>query len=193
MRRPGRDAPIGEDRRRKHFTRQRFAILGTGARMHIIRFGFAAIVAASLAACSATPETGQGAKENTGTLLGALAGGLIGSQFGGGTGERVAAGLAGAAIGGLIGNRIGAGMDDEDKQRAYAAQMQALEGGRSGTAVAWKNPDSGRYGSVVPGPAYQSNGQQCRQYTHTIYISGRPEVARGTACRNPDGTWTAVG
>jgi surface antigen len=193
MCRPGRKAPIGEDRRRKQFTRQRIAILGTGARMRIIRFGIAALVAASMAACSATPETGQGAKENTGTLLGALGGALIGSQFGGGTGERVAAGLAGAAIGGLIGNRIGAGMDDEDKQRAYAAQMQALEGGRSGTAVAWKNPDSGRYGSVVPGPAYQSNGQQCRQYTHTIYISGRPEVARGTACRNPDGTWTAVG
>jgi surface antigen len=161
--------------------------------MHIIRLSTAAIIAISLAAYSATPETGQGAKENTGTLVGAVAGGLIGSQFGGGTGERLAAGLAGAAIGGLIGNRIGAGMDDEDKQRAYAAQMAALERGRSGTAVAWKNPDSGRYGSVVPGPAYQSNGQQCRQYTHTIYINGRPEVARGTACRNPDGTWTAVG
>jgi surface antigen len=165
--------------------------------MHIVRFGMAAILAtilaASLAACSATPETGQGAKENTGTLLGALGGALIGSQFGGGPGERAAAGLAGAAIGGLIGNRIGANMDDDDKQRAYAAQMQALESGRSGTTVGWKNPDSGRYGSVVPGPAYQSNGQQCRQYTHTIYISGRPEVARGTACRNPDGTWTAVG
>ncbi len=80
-----------------------------------------------MAACSATPETGQGAKENTGTLLGALGGALIGSQFGGGPGERAAAGLAGAAIGGLIGNRIGANMDDDDKQRAYAAQMQALE------------------------------------------------------------------
>jgi surface antigen len=84
-------------------------------------------------------------------------------------------------------------MDDDDKQRAYAAQMQALESGKSGTAVAWKNPDSGRYGSVVPGPAYQTNGQQCRPYTHTIYIDGRPQVARGNACRNPDGTWTAVG
>ncbi len=168
------------------------ALLGTVAKMHITRFGVAVLVAVLTAACSATPETGQGAKENTGTLMGALAGGLIGSQFGGGTGERLAAGVAGAAIGGLIGNRIGASMDDEDKQRAYAAQMQALENGRSGTAVAWKNPDSGRYGSVVPGPAYQANGQQCRQYTHTIYIDGRPQVARGSACRNPDGTWTAI-
>src|ERR1700681_3238886 len=156
--------------------------------MQIARLSAAAIIAISVAACAATPETGQGAKENTGTLVGAVAGGLIGSQFGGGTGERLAAGVAGAAIGGMIGNRIGAGMDDEDKQRAYAAQVQALESGRSGAAGAWKNPDSGRYGSVVPGPAYQSNGMQCRQFTHTVYIDGRPEVARGNACRNPDGT-----
>jgi surface antigen len=160
--------------------------------MHIVRIGAAAAIAVSLAACAATPETGQGAKENTGTLVGAVAGGLIGSQFGGGTGERVAAGLAGAAIGGLIGNRIGASMDDDDKRRAYAAQMQALESGRSGVAVAWRNPDSGRYGQVTPGAAYQANGLQCRPYTHTIYIDGQPQVARGSACRNPDGTWTAV-
>ena len=44
---------------------------------------------------------------------------------------KLAAGVAGAAIGGLIGNRIGASMDEEDKRRAYAAQMQALESGRS--------------------------------------------------------------
>ncbi len=163
-----------------------------GDLMHIGRLGAAALFALSLAACSGTPETGQGPKENTGTLVGALTGGLIGAQFGGGTGEHIAAGLAGAAIGGLIGNRIGASMDDEDKRRAYAAQVQALENGRSGAPVAWKNPDSGRYGTIVPGPAYQSNGLQCRPYTHTIYIDGRPQVARGSACRNPDGTWTAV-
>jgi surface antigen len=158
-----------------------------------VHLGIAAIVALSLAACAATPETGQGAKENTGTLLGAIAGGVIGSQFGGGTGEHIAAGLAGAAIGGMIGNRIGASMDEEDKRLAYAAQVQALESGRSGAAVPWRNPDSGRYGSVVPGPAYQSNGLQCRPYTHTIYVDGQPQVARGNACRNPDGTWTVVG
>ena len=89
--------------------------------MSFVRLGAAAFVALWVAACAGTPETGQGPKENTGTLVGAVAGGLIGSQFGGGTGERIAAGLAGAAIGGLIGNRIGAGMDDDDKRRAYAA------------------------------------------------------------------------
>ena len=43
----------------------------------------------------------------------------------------------------MLGNRIGAAMDDEDKRRAYAAQVQALESGPSGAPVAWRNPDSG--------------------------------------------------
>jgi surface antigen len=154
----------------------------------ILVVAFAGLV---LAACAGNPETGAGPKENTGTLVGAVGGALIGSQIGGDTGERVAATVAGAAVGGLIGNRIGAAMDDEDKQRAYAAQVQALESGQSGAPVAWRNPDSGRYGSVVPGPAYQAHETRCRQYTHTIYIDGKPQTARGAACRNPDGTWTA--
>jgi surface antigen len=152
-----------------------------------------ALAGAAVAACAGNPQTGTGPRENTGTLVGGVTGALIGSQIGGGTGERVAAAVAGAAIGGLIGNRIGAAMDDEDKQRAYEAQMQALEAGPSGAPVAWRNPDSGHYGSIVPGPAFDQRGTKCRQFTHTIYIGGRPETARGTACRNSDGTWTAVG
>ncbi len=160
--------------------------------MHL-RITALALIGATLAACAGNPETGAGPRENTGTLVGSIAGATIGSQFGGGTGERVAAGVAGAVVGGMIGNRIGAAMDDEDKQRAYAAQMQALESGPSGAPVAWRNPNSGRYGSIVPGPAYDSQGTKCRQYTHTIYIDGRPQTARGTACRGPDGTWNPVG
>ena len=70
--------------------------------MFVVRLIAAASVATSLAACAGTPETGQGPRENTGTLVGALAGGVIGSQFGSGTAERIAAGIGGAAIGGLM-------------------------------------------------------------------------------------------
>ena len=161
--------------------------------MKLLRITATLAVTLALAACAGDPVTGTGPKENTGTLVGALGGALIGSQIGGGPGERIAAGLAGAAIGGLLGNRIGAAMDDEDKKRAYVAQVDALERGPTGTPVAWRNPDSGRYGSVVPGPEYRSQaGGPCRQYTHTIYIDGRPQTARGAACRNPDGTWQPV-
>jgi surface antigen len=147
-----------------------------------------------LAACAGSPDgLGPGPKENTGTLVGAGSGALLGAAVaGGGTGSRLAGAAIGAGLGALIGNRIGAALDEDDKRRAYAAQVDALEHGRSGVATSWKNPDSGHYGAVIPGPAYSDHGRDCRSYTHTIYVGGRPETARGTACRNPDGTWTAL-
>ena len=117
-----------------------------------------------LAACAGSPDgMGPGPRENTGTLLGAGTGALLGAAVaGGGTGNRLAGAAIGGAIGGLIGNRIGAGLDDEDKERAYAEQMDALDRGQSGAPVSWRNPDSGRYGTVVPGPPYQQAGRTCR-------------------------------
>jgi surface antigen len=153
------------------------------------RFIAIALMAAGVTGCSAD----SGPKEVGGTAVGAVAGGLVGNAVGGAAGNRLAGTVIGAAVGGFLGNRIGAALDDDDKRRAYAAQMQALESGPSGAPVAWRNPDSGRYGNVVPGPAYQVNGAPCRQYTHTIYIDGKPQTQRGTACRNPDGTWSTVG
>jgi surface antigen len=147
-----------------------------------------ASIGAALAACASD----SGPKEVAGTLVGAGTGAAIGSAAGAASGNRVSGAVAGAAIGGMLGNRIGAGLDDEDKRRAYAAQVQALESGPSGAPIAWRNPDSGRYGSIVPGPAYDSNGMNCRQFTHTIYIDGKPQTARGAACRGADGTWQPV-
>jgi len=156
--------------------------------MSLKRFVVVVLLGVSVAACSAD----SGPKEVGGTAVGAVAGGLIGNAIGGSAGNRAAGTLVGAAVGGLLGNRIGASLDDEDRRRAYAAQIQALETGPSGAPVPWRNPDSGRYGNVVPGPAYQTNGATCRQYTQTVFVDGRPQSARGTACRNPDGTWTPV-
>ena len=45
---------------------------------------------------------------------------------------------------------------------------------------------------VVPGVDYEIRGIRCRDYTHSIYIDGRPQTARTTACRNPDATWSPV-
>jgi surface antigen len=146
-----------------------------------------ALIGAGVAACSAD----SGPKETGGTVAGAAAGAIVGNVLAG-SGNRVAGTVIGATVGGFLGNRIGTALDDEDKRRAYAAQLQALETGPSGAPVAWRNPDSGRYGNVVPGPAYEANGATCRSYSQTIYIDGNPQAARGTACRNPDGSWTVV-
>ncbi|MGH6770100.1 MAG: glycine zipper domain-containing protein [Xanthobacteraceae bacterium] len=126
-------------------------------------------------------------------MTGALLGGLFGAAVGGrGVGNRLAGAAVGAVAGGLIGSAIGASLDEEDRRMAYAAEMQALESGAPGVAVGWRSPRTHYYGTVVPGPYQVVDGRRCRPYTHTVYINGRPEVARGTACRNPNGVWVAV-
>ena len=71
--------------------------------------------------------------------------------------------------------------------------MQALETGQPGAPVGWRSEQSAAImARSFPGPTISRTARRCRAYTHTVYINGRPEVARGTACRNPDGTWMAV-
>lgn len=133
-----------------------------------------------------------GPRENVGAVTGAIAGGVIGNQIGSGSG-RVVATAIGALAGGLIGAEMGRSLDERDRQEALAAEYRALEFGRAGRPVAWRNDSSGNYGEVVVGTGYQANSLDCRDYTHTIYIDGRARVARGAACRQPDGTWRVVG
>jgi surface antigen len=134
--------------------------------MPALRFLAAVTAVLWLAACSSDP----GRKEARGTSMSAAAGAIDNRG-------------AGASIGssGLLGDRAGAALDD-----------QALETGPSGAPVAWRNPESGRYGNVVPGPVYQENGVACREYTHTVYVDGNPQTEHGTACRRSDGTWASV-
>ena len=137
----------------------------------------------ALGACSYSNET-------TGRVGGAIAGGILGSQFGSGTGQIVAT-AAGALAGGIIGENIGRRLDRQSRTAALQAEYDALETGRSGQAVEWRGND-GNYGRVVPQQTYQVGSQNCRRYTHTVYIDGTPERVTGTACRNPDGSWTPL-
>jgi surface antigen len=146
------------------------------------------LIPALLAACGPDGPL----KQDAGLLIGGVAGGILGNQLGGGRG-RVVATVAGAVIGGLVGSEIGRALDHQDRMLAQEAEFAALEHGRSGERRPWRNPDSGRYGEVVPGTAYKRGDQDCRDYTHAIYIDGRPQTIRGSACRNPDGTWRNVG
>jgi len=96
------------------------------------------------------------------------------------------------ASAGVLGNGLGESLDERDRERAYAAEMQALDQGEPGEPVGWRGVSPGRYGTVVPGGYYETRGVRCRDYSHTIYVDGRPQTARATACRNPDGTWSPV-
>jgi surface antigen len=87
---------------------------------------------------------------------------------------------------------VTAALDSRDRPAAGAAHQRALQFGEPGAPVAWRNPETGHHGTIVPGPAYQSNGQTCREFSHTIYVDNRPQTGRGSSCRNPDGTWTPL-
>lgn len=139
-----------------------------------------------LSACS-----GSFNKQDSGTVLGALAGGILGNQVGKGKGK-VLATVAGAVVGGIVGSEIGKALDDNDRRAAAEAEYYALEKGQSGDGTPWRNPDSGHHGVIVPSSPYKLRDQNCRDYTHTIYIDGQPQIMKGTACRTNDGTWTKV-
>ena len=142
-------------------------------------------LALSLAGCASS-----GPRETGGTVIGAgagaIAGGLIGGAAGG-TGGTVVGAVAGAALGGVVGNAIGRDLDEQDRQAAYDAQAQAWE---SGQRRPWRGARA--YGYVEPGAEFTDSRGACRNYTHRIYIDGRPQAAQGVACRGPDGVWRPV-
>lgn len=94
--------------------------------------------------------------------------------------------------GGLVGGAIGAGLSEREKRSALEAEYKALEYTASGQTVTWKSSQSNHYGEVVAAQPYRVGSQDCRQYTHTVFAGGPSAVARGTACRNADGSWTPL-
>lgn len=131
------------------------------------------------------------------TVLGLLAGLLLAScaseSYLDAKPEAAVPTAPGGITGGVLGGMIGTSLDERDRQRAFAAEVQALEQGEPGEPVGWRGEGPKRYGTVIPGAPYRLRGVLCRDYTHAIYIDGRPQTARGTACRNPDGNWTPAG
>jgi surface antigen len=144
----------------------------------------AAFAALMLTACGPGGMT----RQDSGTLLGAVGGGIIGNQFGSGAGRAVAT-AAGVIVGGIIGSEIGRSLDEEDRRMAQEAEYYALEEAEIGRTREWRNPRNGRHGRVTPKRSYRNAGLSCREFEHTIYVDGRPETMVGRACRQPDGTW----
>ncbi|UEM23883.1 glycine zipper 2TM domain-containing protein [Skermanella mucosa] len=135
---------------------------------------------------------GIGTKQGVGTLGGAAAGGLAGSQFGKGKGQ-LAMTAGGVLLGALLGGEVGKSLDRADQAYATQAANRAYDA-PVGETIRWENPESGNYGTVTPirdGRNTQT-GQYCREFTQTIYVGGRAEQATGRACQQQDGTWQIV-
>ncbi len=143
-----------------------------------------------LAACTNWNPEAQ-PKQSFGTVLGAIGGGVLGSQIGGGRGK-LAATAAGTLLGAWVGGEVGASLDRADRLYLQQATYGALEHNPTGTASTWNNPDSGHYGSVTPLRTYKTAAEDCREYEQHIIIKGRDEIGYGTACRQPDGRWKII-
>jgi surface antigen len=104
----------------------------------------------------------------------------------------VASEIIAAMDGGLIAGSIGQGLDDSERNRALEAEYKALEHTPNGQIVTWRADGSARYGEVVASQPYRVGSQDCRQYAHTVYGGGQSKSARGTACRNSNGSWTPL-
>jgi surface antigen len=162
--------------------------LRASARHHIV----VTVTAAALALCACQGPDSTFNNQNGGTLIGAGLGGLIGNQFGGGSGK-VLATIAGVAVGGLIGNQIGKSLDDADRLKAQRAQEQALNQAHVGQTISWNNPQNATHGATkITREGQDQGGRECREYQTTVTIGGKQEQAYGTACRQPDGSWKMV-
>lgn len=127
-------------------------------------------------------------QQDVGTVTGAVAGGLLGSTVGGGSGRLVAIGV-GTLAGAYIGGKIGKHMDDEDRAR----MNQALDNNNAGQPAYWRNAKTGTQYKVTPVKNVSVNGNKyCREYQTTATINGQQQKMYGTACRQPDGSWKAV-
>ena len=101
--------------------------------------------------------------------------------------------ILGMEGGGLIGGEFGAALSRRQKRIAIEAEYKAPESSNAGNGVWWQDAGSGRTGTGRAAQPYRVGSQDCRQYTHTIQINGTPREARGTACRNEDGSWMLLG
>jgi surface antigen len=90
-----------------------------------------------------------------------------------------------------IASFAGQGLSTSAQKKASEAEFRALEYGRTGIPVMWK--EGGSRGEVTPGAPYQVNASSCRDYTHMVSIDGGPAVSgRATACRQQSGSWQTV-
>lgn len=77
-----------------------------------------------------------------------------------------------------------------DEAVIQKALTQGLEKELSGTRVAWRNPDTGHQGEIVPIRTFQSeNGQYCREFREFRTVAGSTYDQGGIACRQAEGVW----
>jgi surface antigen len=124
-----------------------------------------------------------------GLVFGAIAGGILGNAVSSRR-NRGGATAIGAVVGGALGAGIASNMNCDDRYYVHQTYYDGFERGYSNRTYQWRNPNTGHHGAFRVGDYYRGPaGQRCATYAQTIWIQGRPEPARGYACRRGDGNW----
>lgn len=151
---------------------------------------YAGMMVAALALTGCQTDN-WGTKQTVGTGVGALAGGLAGSQIGKGSGKTWATGV-GVLLGALAGSEVGASLDAADRMAMQQAQSRSYAA-PVGQAITWNNPQTGNSGTyVATRDGTDTAGRYCREYQQTVTVGGKNQSAYGTACRQPDGSWEVI-
>lgn len=128
----------------------------------------------------------SGRDHSTGTVLGALGGGLLGGFASHGNGLGI---IGGAILGGLAGNAISRDMDCDDRPYAARSYQQSFSG-PVGRRYDWNRGPN--HGYVVTTREYYRGPRLCRDFTQVVYRHGRQFARDGTACRRRNGEWDFV-
>ena len=154
------------------------------------RFAVLGLVLA-LAACASDPGARTQQKQTGSVVAGAVIGGLVGNQFGGGTGRALMT-AAGAVAGGFIGNH----MFKKHAKSEYEkdAAQRALNNAASGQRVAWTDSRTNESGYFTPlNTKTMSDGRVCRDFKRGLTVGGETvDETTGTACKKDNGQWDAA-
>lgn len=92
-------------------------------------------------------------------------------------------------LAGVVVTPIAGALTPGDRIIAGKAQYNAVVEGKQRS---WKGK-GGTFGFISPGPARSGAKGNCREYSHTIYVNGRPQTGKGSACETAPGQWSYVG
>jgi surface antigen len=149
-----------------------------------------------IGACSLIAGCGApGSRQQAGTGIGAVAGGVTGGLIARRTGfNPVAGAVMGAVAGGIVGGAIGRSLDEEERRQLALASELAAEQPVVRQAppkkVPWKRTDPKTNtvtasGWVVPKsePYQRPDGTTCREVTQSVSKDGKSQSEDVTLCR----------
>ncbi len=125
-----------------------------------------------------------------GTGLGAIAGGVVGSQIGRGGGRAVATGV-GVVTGAVIGNQVGQSIDNANRSNYPLSPSYSYDPDGTPFSAGYVPYTANYVAPPAMPPIYvdPSAGTYCRPFSQEILIDGQRQESYGTACLQPDGTW----